>query len=210
MCAEPPKSQSAFCEEHTALVESLGYPSKLRPFLEKCGVNANKYTKIEREKVRMHLETLSKRAEVKTQTGSDIQGTTHLLDKDLLTPEASDVTNEEGVCPKNTGEIFRLHNWSRGILVIVSSSGIIKTWSPLYKSESPLQVALILIAYLCIALEGIPEEQFKDYFISYDNLCGLARLKLLQKPLPLEEPKDKMWLSTSHIIDALSELRNFS
>ena len=32
----------------------------------------------------MHLETLSKRAEVKTQTGSDMQGTTHLLDKDLL------------------------------------------------------------------------------------------------------------------------------
>ena len=94
--------------------------------------------------------------------------------------------------------------------MIVSSSGIIKTWSPLYKAENPLQVALILIAYLCIALEGIPEEQFKDYFISYDNLCGLARLKLLQKPLPLEEPKDKMWLSTSHIIDALSELRNFS
>ena len=44
-------------------------------------MNANKYTKIEREKVRMHLETLSKRAEVKTQTGSDMQGTTHLLDK---------------------------------------------------------------------------------------------------------------------------------
>ena len=70
--------------------------NKLKQFEEKIWVknqldfmkeaDAKKYTKIEREKVRMHLETLSKRAEVKTQTGSDMKGTTHLLDKDLLSP----------------------------------------------------------------------------------------------------------------------------
>ena len=37
----------------------------------------------------------------------------------------------------------------------------------------------------------------------YDNLCNLERLKMLQKPLPLDHPKNNIWKKTSHIVDEL-------
>ena len=36
---------------------------------------------------------------------------------------------------------MRLRIWARGVLVTVAGGGIIKHWSPLYKSESPSQVS---------------------------------------------------------------------
>ena len=75
--------------------------------------------------------------------------------------------------------------------------------SPIYRAENSLQVAFILLKYLTIKLEGKTESELEGFFVSYDNICNLARLKLLKNPLPLEAPMDNLWTSINKIIDDL-------
>ena len=80
---------------------------------------------------------------------------------------------------------MKLRRWSRGILAVVRGGGHIEYFSPLYNSESPTQVALILIAFLCEVLKDVRPELWDRFYISYDNMCNLDRLKLLREHLPL-------------------------
>ena len=64
-------------------------------------------------------------------------------------------------------------------------------------------MAFILLKYLTIKLEGKTESELEGFFVSYDNICNLARLKLLKNPLPLEAPMDNLWTSINKIIDDL-------
>ena len=124
------------------------------------------------------LEQLSEVSATKTLSAADMQGTSGLLEKDLVTKANIKIPKPEGdeelckdngqeQCNKDTGEVFKLHNWSRGVFFIITPGGIIQSWSPLYRAENPLQVALILINFLCLKLDGVPESKYKDFFVCY-------------------------------------------
>ena len=38
VCTATPAHGKAFCKEHCKFMEDHGYPSGLRPFLQKCGI----------------------------------------------------------------------------------------------------------------------------------------------------------------------------
>ena len=80
-------------------------------------------------------------------------------------------------CRKDTGEPTKL-----------------RRRDPLYKSEGPTQVALLMLKYLMKILKGVEPEHWHKYFLSYDNMCHVERLKLLRNSLALEEPFSTVWL----------------
>ena len=98
---------------------------------------------------------------------------------------------------------------SRGVFCFVSGGGIIRSWSPLYKSEGPTQVALLMTSFLETYLGSVipnPEDWAK-FFLSYDNMCHIDELKLLHVKLNLTEPFCDMWQKINKVIDDL-HIRN--
>ena len=55
-------------------------------------------------------------------------------------------------------------------------------------SEGPGQVFLITLQYLLKRLEGIPESQWGEVIVSYDNMCNLDKLCVAKTHLPFPEP----------------------
>ena len=55
----------------------------------------------------------------------------------------------------------RLQKWTRGHLAIVNSAGYIQYWAPLFKSEGPAQVAVIVLTFLITIL--CPSIPFDDW-----------------------------------------------
>ena len=74
-------------------------------------------------------------------------------------------------------------------------------------SEGPGQVFLITLQYLLKRLEGIPESQWGEVIVSYDNMCNLDKLRVVKKQLPFPKPYDLMWLKVRKIVDRL-HMRN--
>ena len=70
-------------------------------------------------------------------------------------------------------------------------------------SEGPFQAAMIILKYLSIKFEGKGESEMENFCLSYDNICNVDSLKLLQKPLPMAPPNDKLWISIKKVIDPL-------
>lgn len=206
-CPEDPAYGKAFCHKHSTTVEELGYPSDLRPFLDKCGANSSAFTKEGQMKVTAVLKQLSKMrpSSVGYKTTADSQGTGHYLrnkelcNKENFTPEGGQ--NEE--CRKDIGERLRLRRRSRGIEAVVSGGGIIYHWAPLYKSEGPTQVALLMLRFLQIHLKNVSYDDWGNFFLSYDNICHIDELKLLQKPLALPDQFSDIWLKINKVIDPL-------
>jgi hypothetical protein len=208
VCTEYPASGSAFCDHHAKIVENQGYPSDLRKFLEKCGATPSAYSKEGKSKVTKVLQSLSKH-DPQTSTVGDAQGVTHFLrNKKIANKENFKSSDSE--CRKDIGENTRLHRRSRGVECIVSGGGIVNYWSPLYKSEGPTQVALIMLKFLLLffqAKANITREDFENFFMSYDNICHVDELKLLANRLALPAPYDEVWLSIQKVIDPL-HIRN--
>lgn len=75
------------------------------------------------------------------------------------------------------------------------------------RSEGPGQVFVLTIKFLLERLKDVPESEYENFILSYDNMCNLCRLKASQKPLPLPQPYNQMWLKISKIIDSL-HIRN--
>ena len=171
VCAEQPTPGSAFCEVHSKAVKDLGFPTQLRDFILKCGADPSQYGKEGRTKVKQVLQEMSRHQATgltETETGVDMQGITHLLaDTGLVTRDNVEMSEVSTKCHKDIGDVHRLHKWSRGIQVIVGAGGIILDWAPLYRAENPLQVVFILFKYLLKRFCGVPESEFKDFFISY-------------------------------------------
>ena len=139
---------------------------------------------------------------------NDAQGTRYLLrDKKIsnTTNFTRNKTSEED-CRKDTGDktVHKLSR-SRGVLMTVSGGGIIRSWNDLFKSEGPTQVALLMTSFLQKYLgENIPNpEDWINFFLSYDNMCHIDELKLLNKPLALPEPYNNMWQKIQKVIDPL-------
>ena len=60
-----------------------------------------------------------------------------------------------------------------------------------------------MINYLKKRLKGKDKEDFKKHTICYDNICNVDKLKVLRKPLPIEEPFPKIWQEVGKVIDPL-------
>jgi hypothetical protein len=52
---------------------------------------------------------------------------------------------------------------------------VILSWAPLYNSEGPAQVALIMLKFLQLFFVGKSEEDFKKFDLSYDNIVMLTK-----------------------------------
>lgn len=72
-----------------------------------------------------------------------------------------------------------------------------------YRSESPTQVFVILLQWLFENLSCIPEDQWSEVIIAYDNMCQLDSLQLAKNPLPLPSPFDKMWMAVRKVCHML-------
>ena len=54
----------------------------------------------------------------------------------------------------------------------------------LHRTEGPGQVFLITIQYLLQQLMDMPEEQWEDFILSFDNMCNLDKLRVAKKTAP--------------------------
>ena len=92
----------------------------------------------------------------------------------------------------------------------MNSGGHISYWAPLFKSEGPAQVAVIVLTFLLNVLgPAVPFEDWKDigefkclkkcYFnlifevLDYDNMCHLDSLKMFRSPLPAKGNLALIW-----------------
>ena len=76
-----------------------------------------------------------------------------------------------------------------------------------FRSESPGQVFLFILAWLYLTLQRVPVHLWGNICLAYDNMCGLMRLKAAQTVLPLPPPFHSMWTSITKVIDTL-HIRN--
>ncbi|XP_072016527.1 uncharacterized protein [Amphiura filiformis] len=107
-------------------------------------------------------------------------------------------------CNKETGERGSLNLKSRGFVFIVSAGGHIQTFSPIYRSESPSQVFLIILSFLYLLFQDVDEIDFENYFLAYDNMCNVMRLKVAKmSTLPLMGKFATMWTKVKKIVDGL-------
>ena len=216
-CPNAPADAQAFCTEHCEIVKKLNKPTKLTDFINVCGADPKAMTKEGQSKMRTVLASMAKDA-AKLEKGnhakngfSDAQGTSYLLRNKAIANQTNmkPDKNEED-CRKDTGEKgIHKHSRSRGVFMSVSGGGIIRNWAPLFKSEGAAQVGLLTTSFLHSYLKSeIPNPvEWSNFSLSYDNMCHIDELKLLNKPLSLPAPFDKMWGSINKVIDPL-HIRN--
>ena len=68
-----------------------------------------------------------------------------------------------------------------------------------YRSESPSQVLLIVLGWLFEVLQDRPRDKWSDIVLAYDAMCKLDGMKACNKPLPLPEPFDQMWMKITKV-----------
>ena len=62
-----------------------------------------------------------------------------------------------------------------------------------FRSESPSQAFLIVISWLYVVLQKIPDSEWGDVVLFYDNMCHLDSLRAATNELPLPPPYNNMW-----------------
>lgn len=206
-CTNSPVYGKAFCQQHCILIESLNIPTKLRDFISYCKADSYAFNSDEKKKVKAkvtEIAKLFKKQKVKGTSSAESQGLTMMLrNKELMKKENFQMVNTEEDCRKNIGEPTKLRPRSRGILAFVTGGGIIRSWDSLYRSEGPVQVALLMIKYLMKILKDVNPDLWKKYYLSYDNMCHVDGLKLLREALALEEPYPTIWQDVNKVIDDL-------
>jgi len=81
---------------------------------------------------------------------------------------------EETNCNKDTTGLVTMNTYSRGHLFYVTSRGIIRFWSPLYRSESTSQVAIPTIKYLELYIREY--KNIDDTYLFYNNMVRISFL----------------------------------
>jgi len=228
VCTNATQHGKAFCDEHIEYLKEHhpSVPTDILGFLKHCGIQrgdtsaSDDVTTDVSEEMLQHKD-VSKVDEVLNSLGTEAslqlgncaveaQGTTGFMEREhnALSNVLQDCLEPEPTtCNKETGEKQRLQKWSRGHLFIVRGGGIIDKWSPIFKSESPSQVFIIVISWLFTILKAMNPLHWSNVYLAYDNMCHLDGLKAARKPLPFSSPWDKAWMSINKIIDKL-HIRN--
>lgn len=212
VCPEQPEFRSAFCLPHGKAAKSLQRPVKLRDFIKSCGSDPEKYSKEGKGNVQKVLKTMAHKIKVEQQTVAEEQGTQELMkNKRLVTAKnvKMDIEEEKNPCREKLGECIRLQGYSRGVFAACSGGGHIWSFDILYKSEGPTQVALLMLKYLQKKLKDVPQVEWHNYIICYDNMCNVCKLRLLQNDLPLPNPFQTVWKDVVKVIDGL-HIKNHS
>ena len=115
-------------------------------------------------------------ASSKFKTFTDAQGTGYLLrNRHWINSANVQLTGDGEDCNKDTGNKVRLRRCSRGVVAIVRGGGHIECFAPLYRSESPTQVATFALRFLIETLGKIEPDKWKEIFFGYDNMCNLGK-----------------------------------
>ena len=77
----------------------------------------------------------------------------------------------------------------------------------MFRSESPSQMFIIIISWLCVILKTINPVNWCKVFLPYDNMCRLDGLRAARQELPWSAPWNNAWMSIQKIIDSL-HIRN--
>ena len=83
----------------------------------------------------------------------------------------------------------------------IQGGGFIESWSPLLKSEFPVQVALLMIAFFCLFLPDVPVSDWSSVVLNYDNICNVDRLLMMRKPIPLSGHMSTFWSRITKVIN---------
>ncbi|XP_072022927.1 uncharacterized protein [Amphiura filiformis] len=226
-CTNQPASGSAFCTEHKKEMEKLNIPTTPKEFLQHCGVKVKEIKKkdttddsvyepseTDEQLSKKVSDTMKKHPSI-LEVGQSVisnQGARRMLDDQAqaVTSIMRDCEVEghgsdtPAPCNKDTGGKEGLHAKSRGYLFAVSAGGFIETFSPIYRSESPSQAFLFMLTFLYTLLQDVPFEEWSKFFLAYDNMCNITRLRASKMPtLPLPGNFGKMWASINKIIDGL-------
>ena len=204
VCPESPEYGHAFCNKHVKAANALRVPTHLNSFISFCGANPDSLNKEGRTKMSVVLETMARMSKLKDESALDSQGCGYLLrNRNIVTKEIlKDTKAGSNNCRKDLGEkcTHKLSR-SRGVFCAVSGGGIIRKWDTLFGSEGGTQVGLLMTSFAHAYLgQEIPNpEDWRKFFLVYDNMCHIAELNLLKKPLALEAPLDKIWSKTTGV-----------
>ena len=166
----------------------------MRDFLKSCGADPDAYSIEGKRKVKEVLASMPKEKDsTRGKTFADVQGVGYLLrSKEICNKENFEVEEysdpDQPACRKDIGEVMTLQRRSRGFEAFVTGGGIIKKIWPIYNSEGPTQVALLIIRFLVMYLKDTDPALWPNLFLCFDNMCNIDFLKLLRKPLALEGP----------------------
>jgi len=206
-CTNAPATNKAFCSAHCSQLEELNVPTGLREFITFCGASSSNFTKEGKSKVKEKLAILAKQVKSVEGTSSvEAQGVSYFLrNRDIANADQLQELPLPGKedCRKDVGEPLRLRRRSRGLLPFIAGGGIIRSWDVLFRSEGATQVAFLMIKFLMKFLKDIDPAKWQEYYLCYDNMCHVDRLKLLRNLLPLAEPFPPIWLKVKKIIDDL-------
>lgn len=141
-----------------------------------AGCNVDAYTISDRKKKNDFLEKISEKIKVTSETVGEATGTDRILRSTAMKDSSSFEKNldTDKDCNKDTTGLVTMNVHSRGHLFFVTSGGIIRYWSPLYKSESTSQVAIPTIKYCELYLKEY--RNIDDKFLFYDNMVGFLCL----------------------------------
>ncbi|XP_055346522.1 uncharacterized protein LOC129593998 [Paramacrobiotus metropolitanus] len=128
-----------------------------------------------------------------------------LLTKTKVNSSSTEVTALSfSSCNKNRGlRKYRIAR-SRGWLFAVSSAGIIRTFRPLYGSESSSQVFYAMAQYLLLEIgddEKWTEEERRKFVVAYDDICHVDGLLQARNDLPFSGSGINLWRNVVKIID---------
>ncbi|XP_055352820.1 uncharacterized protein LOC129598789 [Paramacrobiotus metropolitanus] len=170
ICTEEPirAKGSKFCPKHAVIAESLG----INP------------TGSSRNDLRSEIPGMQILFQAAHQTSAA---------KGIELPSNSEASTLP--CYKQLGETKTKIDRSRGYLFIVRAGGHVESFAPIYGSESPSQVFLILIAWMYLVLQGVPVEKWGEIFIAYDNMCNLDKIRATKVLLPLPYPYNSLWIN---------------
>lgn len=194
-------------------MESLGKPSGLREFINSCGANSDAYTKKGKSDVKSVLIKMSKLIPTSNNenTFAHTQGIKGLLKNESLMQKENfeSESSENDDCRKDNGEVGALRRRSRGFEAFVTGGGIIKKISPIYNSEGPTQILLLIINFLQLFLKNVNPNSWSKLYLAFDNMCHIDNLKMLKKPLPLDGPDmPDVWNRINKVIDPLHILNH--
>ena len=121
-----------------------------------------------KDRVDEELRIISRKLdEFQSSSGPEAQGTSYFLRHTAFRNKANYQLEgqEDDTCNKDTGSVVKLRRWSRGIFAIVRGGGHIEMFAPLFNSESPTQVAMILLSFLCEILKDTEPHLWKKKFL---------------------------------------------